>query len=41
LNLSVRRKQVFAVEKIVNEFDEGAFMTVEEVRPMRRGFWRA
>jgi uncharacterized protein YebE (UPF0316 family) len=41
LNLSVRRKQVFAVEKIVNDFDEGAFMTVEEVRPMRRGFWRA
>jgi len=41
LNLSVRRKQVFAVEKIVNEFDEGAFMTIEEVRPMRRGFWRA
>jgi uncharacterized protein YebE (UPF0316 family) len=41
LNLSVRRKQVFAVEKIVNEFDEGAFVTTEEVRPMRRGFWRA
>jgi uncharacterized protein YebE (UPF0316 family) len=41
LNLSVRRKQVFAVEKIVNDFDNGAFMTVEEVRPMRRGFWRA
>jgi len=41
LNLSVRRKQVFSVEKIVNEFDEGAFMTIEEMRPMRRGFWRA
>jgi uncharacterized protein YebE (UPF0316 family) len=41
LNLSVRRKQVFAVETIVNDFDNGTFMTVEEVRPMRRGFWRA
>jgi uncharacterized protein YebE (UPF0316 family) len=41
LNLSVRRKQVFAVERIVNQFDEGAFMTTEEVHPTRRGFWRA
>ena len=41
LSLSVRRKQIVTVEKIVNECDEGAFMTIEEVRPMRRGFWRA
>jgi uncharacterized protein YebE (UPF0316 family) len=41
LSMSVRRKQVFAVERIVNELDTGAFMTIEEVHPMRRGFWRS
>jgi uncharacterized protein YebE (UPF0316 family) len=41
LSLSVRRKQVLAVEEIVHECDEGAFVTSENVRSMRRGFWRA
>jgi len=41
LNLSVRRKQVDTVEKIINECDEGAFVTLEDVRPVRRGFFRA
>ena len=40
LNLSVRRKQALAVEKIVNECDEAAFVTSENVHPVRRGFWR-
>lgn len=40
LNLSVRRKQVLEVEKIVNETDEAAFVTTEDVRAIRRGFWR-
>lgn len=41
LSLSVRRKQVLEVEKIINECDEGAFVTTEDVRPVRRGFFRA
>jgi uncharacterized protein YebE (UPF0316 family) len=41
LSLSVRRKQVIDVEKIVNECDEAAFVTSEDVHPMRRGFFRA
>jgi len=41
LSLSVRRKQVVDVEKIINEYDEGAFVTLEDVRPVRRGFFRA
>ena len=41
LNLSVRRKQVMTVEQIVNESDQAAFVTLEDIRPMRRGFWRA
>ncbi len=41
LSLSVRRKQVAAVEEIVHATDTEAFVTTEDVRPMRRGFWRA
>lgn len=41
LSLSVRRKQVVDVEKIINECDEQAFVTSEDVHPMRRGFFRA
>lgn len=41
LSLSVRRKQVMTVTEIVNECDESAFVTSEDVHPMRRGFWRA
>jgi uncharacterized protein YebE (UPF0316 family) len=40
LSLSVRRKQVVDVEKIINKCDEGAFVTLEDVRPVRRGFFR-
>jgi uncharacterized protein YebE (UPF0316 family) len=41
LSLSVRRKQVIDVENIANECDEGAFVTTEDVHPVRRGFFRA
>ena len=41
LNLSVRRSQVMDIEKIINECDDAAFVTSEDVRPMRRGFFRA
>jgi uncharacterized protein YebE (UPF0316 family) len=41
LSLSVRRKQVLAVEQIINDCDQAAFVTAEDVRPMRHGFWRA
>ena len=41
LDLSVRRNQVTDIEKIINECDETAFVTSEDVRPMRRGFFRA
>ncbi len=41
LSCNVRRKEAKAVEKIVRDADEDAFVTSEEVRPVRRGFWRA
>jgi len=41
LNCSVLRKNVRRVQEIVNEVDDSAFITAEDVRPVRRGFWRA
>jgi uncharacterized protein YebE (UPF0316 family) len=40
LSLSVRRKQLMEVENIVNECDDGAFVTSETVHTVQRGFWR-
>ena len=40
LSLSVRRKEVTSVEEIINDCDEAAFITTEDVHPVQRGFWR-
>ena len=39
LNLTVRRKDVDAVQDIVRAADEAAFITIEEVRPLWRGYF--
>ena len=41
LHASVLRKDVPCVETIVLEADPTAFVTAEDVRPVRHGFWRA
>lgn len=41
LNCSVLRKNVGRVRNMVNEIDSEAFITSEDIRPVRRGFWRA
>lgn len=41
LNISVIRKDVDRVDTIVLETDPEAFITIEDMRPLRRGFWRA
>jgi uncharacterized protein YebE (UPF0316 family) len=41
INCSVLRKKVESVHALVNEIDPEAFITAEDVRPIRRGFWRA
>ena len=41
LNCSVLRKNVERVHKLVNSIDADAFITAEDVRSVRRGFWRA
>lgn len=38
---SVRRRDVPRVRHRVAEIDPDAFLTVEDVRPLHRGFWRA
>ena len=41
LSCSVLRRNVNRVHKITREVDPEAFITAEDVRPVRRGFWRA
>jgi uncharacterized protein YebE (UPF0316 family) len=41
LHASVHRKDVDHIETIVLEADPNAFVTAEDVRPVRRGFWRS
>jgi uncharacterized protein YebE (UPF0316 family) len=41
LSVSVLRKDVAKVEVIVHATDAEAFVISEDVRPLRRGFWRA
>lgn len=41
LSCSVLRKNVAKVQQLVNAVDDSAFITAEDVRPVRRGFWRA
>jgi uncharacterized protein YebE (UPF0316 family) len=41
LSVGVRRKDVDDVETVVLEADSEAFITAEDVRPVRRGFWRS
>jgi uncharacterized protein YebE (UPF0316 family) len=41
ITASVRRGQIQDVEALVRNVDENAFITTEDVRAVRHGFWRA
>ena len=41
LECSIRRRKAPQVDKLVHAVDETAFVTAEDVRPVRRGYWRA
>ena len=41
LHCNVLRKHADRVRRLVNEVDPEAFVTGGDIRPMRRGFWRA
>ncbi len=40
LNVGARRRDMDAVQQLVREVDPNAFITEEDVRPVRRGVWR-
>jgi uncharacterized protein YebE (UPF0316 family) len=37
---SARRRDLHRVERIATETDASCFITVEDIRPLRRGYWR-
>lgn len=41
LLITARRKDVDHVQEAVRGVDESAFITIEDIRPLRRGFYRA
>jgi uncharacterized protein YebE (UPF0316 family) len=41
LNVSILRRDIDKVEKLVCEADPEAFITIEDVRPLRHGYWHA
>ena len=41
LNSSIKRRDVSRFEDLVTKTEPGAFITAEDVRPIRVGFWRA
>jgi uncharacterized protein YebE (UPF0316 family) len=41
VNSSVRRRDLTRLQRKVQQIDPAAFLTVEEVRPLHRGYWRA
>jgi uncharacterized membrane-anchored protein YitT (DUF2179 family) len=41
LQTNVKRKDMDNIETIVLEADPDAFVTLDETRPVRRGYWRA
>ena len=41
LECNVRRREAVKVDQLIRDVDETAFVTAEDVRPVRRGYWRA
>jgi uncharacterized protein YebE (UPF0316 family) len=41
ISVSVRRRDIPQVKRVVEGIDVDAFITVEDIRPLRRGYWRS
>lgn len=41
ISCSIKRKHISKLQKEINQIDPKAFITVEEIRPVHRGYWRA
>ena len=40
MDITVKRKEIDGIDDIVRSVDDQAFITLEEMRPLRRGYWR-
>ena len=40
LNCSVKRREIDSLQRSVYAIDPDAFVTVEDIRPLHRGYWR-
>jgi uncharacterized protein YebE (UPF0316 family) len=41
ISCSIRRKDISKVQREIYKVDPDVFVTLEEIRPLHRGFWRA
>jgi uncharacterized protein YebE (UPF0316 family) len=41
ISCSIKRRHISKVQKEISIIDPDAFITVEEIRPLHRGYWRA
>ena len=41
ISCSIKRKHISKIQKEISQIDQNAFVTVEEIRPIHRGYWRA
>jgi uncharacterized protein YebE (UPF0316 family) len=41
IDCSVRRRDISKIQKEISRIDPEAFVTIEETRPLHRGYWRA
>jgi uncharacterized protein YebE (UPF0316 family) len=41
ISSTVRRRHISRVRKQVDEIDPEAFVTIEDIRPLHRGYWRS
>ncbi|OGO18742.1 MAG: hypothetical protein A2Z14_09650 [Chloroflexi bacterium RBG_16_48_8] len=41
ISCSIKRSHIAKIQKEISQIDQDAFITVEEIRPIHRGFWRA
>jgi uncharacterized protein YebE (UPF0316 family) len=41
INCSIRRRDITKIQRQIARIDPDAFVSIEETRPLHRGFWRA
>lgn len=41
ISCSIKRRHISKIQREISQIDQDAFITVEEIRPLHRGYWRA